>query len=168
MSVDLGNQHAKHVHHIIPASVACLAVPHFPSSHEQHNFWKEVTEHKMYIFIFSTSSVWNISHAQKNWVRYDQNFVKIAHYVRFKWSLNFLNRFLKTICIKFHYNPPSGSRVVPCGQTDTTKLIVIFHIFVTTPKNVPQILESPPKVSFLLSCCGGACMGIWPWELCQQ
>ena len=25
--------------------------------------------------------------------------------------------------VKFHENPSSGSRVVPCGQTDMTKLI---------------------------------------------
>jgi len=42
VSVALGNQHAKHMHHIIPSSVACLAVPHFPTSHEQHDFLKEV------------------------------------------------------------------------------------------------------------------------------
>jgi len=33
--------------------------------------------------------------------------------------------------IKFHENPSSGSRLVPCGradgQTDTTKLIVAFR-----------------------------------------
>ena len=31
--------------------------------------------------------------------------------------------------IKFHQNPPIGSRVVPCGQTDMTKLIVAFRNF---------------------------------------
>jgi hypothetical protein len=39
--------------------------------------------------------------------------------------------------IKFHKNPSSGSRVVPCGRTDrqTTKLIVAFRNFVNAPKN---------------------------------
>ena len=40
---------------------------------------------------------------------------------------------------KFHENPSSGSRVVPCGQTDgrtdTTKLIDAFHNFSNSPKN---------------------------------
>jgi hypothetical protein len=30
--------------------------------------------------------------------------------------------------IKFHQNPSSGSRVVPSGQTDMTKLIVAFAV----------------------------------------
>ena len=36
--------------------------------------------------------------------------------------------------IKFHENPSSGSRVVPCGQTDMTKLIVAFRNFANAPK----------------------------------
>jgi len=39
---------------------------------------------------------------------------------------------------KFHENTSSGSRVIPCGQTDretdTTKLIVAFRNFVNAPK----------------------------------
>jgi hypothetical protein len=43
--------------------------------------------------------------------------------------------------IKFHENPSSGSKVVPCrqmdgltdGQTDMTKSIVSFRIFVNVP-----------------------------------
>ena len=35
----------------------------------------------------------------------------------------------------FHENPSSGSRVVPCGQTNMTKLIVAFHNFANAPKN---------------------------------
>jgi len=89
-------------------------------------------------------------------------------HVRFKSNSNFFNRFFKNTRIKFHYNPCSGSRLVPCGQMDMTKLIVIFHIFVNTPKNGPRILQSPPKVSLLLSCSGGAFVGKWPWEPCQR
>ena len=41
--------------------------------------------------------------------------------------------------IKFHENPFSGIRVVPCGQTDgrteMTKLIVAFRNFAKAPKN---------------------------------
>jgi len=31
--------------------------------------------------------------------------------------------------MKFHENPSSGSRVVPCGQTDMVKLILVFRNF---------------------------------------
>jgi hypothetical protein len=36
--------------------------------------------------------------------------------------------------IKFHENPFSGSRVVPCGQTDMTKLTVAFCNFANAPE----------------------------------
>jgi len=35
--------------------------------------------------------------------------------------------------IKFHENPSSGIRVVPCGQTDVTKLAVAFRNFANEP-----------------------------------
>jgi hypothetical protein len=35
---------------------------------------------------------------------------------------------------KFHQNPSSGSRVVPYGQTDTTKLTDAFRDFANAPK----------------------------------
>ena len=37
--------------------------------------------------------------------------------------------------IKFRENPFIGSRVVPCGRTDITKLIVAFRNFTNVPKN---------------------------------
>ena len=37
--------------------------------------------------------------------------------------------FAKRSNIKFHQNPSSGSRVVSCGQTDMTKLVVAFRNF---------------------------------------
>jgi len=54
--------------------------------------------------------------------------------------------FEKSSNIKFHKNPSSGSRVVPCGQmvrrtdgrtyiqTDMTKLIVAFHNLANVPE----------------------------------
>ena len=42
--------------------------------------------------------------------------------------------FEKYLNIKFHENPSGGSRVVPCGRTDTTKLTVAFSYFVNAPK----------------------------------
>jgi len=41
--------------------------------------------------------------------------------------------------IKYHENPSSGSRVVPCGQTDgltaMTKLTVAYRNFAKAPKS---------------------------------
>ena len=54
--------------------------------------------------------------------------------------MNFLGIFSKKISnVKFHQNPSSGIRVVPCGwtdrQTDMTKLAVAFRNFANAPKN---------------------------------
>jgi hypothetical protein len=53
-------------------------------------------------------------------------------------KLEFLGQILgKKLNIKYNENPPSGSRVVPCGQTDrqtdVTKLIVAFRNFANAP-----------------------------------
>jgi len=39
--------------------------------------------------------------------------------------------------VKFHENPSSGTRVVPCGRTDidTTQLIAAFRSLANAPKN---------------------------------
>jgi hypothetical protein len=58
--------------------------------------------------------------------------------------------------IKFHENPSSGSRAVPCRRTDgwthRTKLIVAFHKknFRTRPKN--RIIKKKKKVASNLLC----------------
>ena len=53
--------------------------------------------------------------------------------------MNFLDRFSKNSDVKFHENPSSGSREVPCGQTDgqkdMRKLIVAFGNFANAPTN---------------------------------
>jgi hypothetical protein len=38
--------------------------------------------------------------------------------------------------IKFYQNPSSGSRVVPCGRRDMTKLIFAFRSSANAPGNV--------------------------------
>ena len=38
--------------------------------------------------------------------------------------------FDKLLNIKFNRNPSSGSRVVSCGQTDMTKVVLAFRNFV--------------------------------------
>ena len=37
--------------------------------------------------------------------------------------------------IKFHENPPVESRVVPCGRTDMTDLIVAFRNYANASQN---------------------------------
>jgi len=52
-------------------------------------------------------------------------------------TLEFSGQFSKATSIKFHENPSSGCRLVPCGRTtrraDITKLIVAFRKFANAP-----------------------------------
>ena len=65
---------------------------------------------------------------------------------------------------KFHENPSSGGRVVPCGltdgQTDTTKIIVAYRNFAIAPKNSTK--HNCRSANFLLHlrsnrCCTAHC-----------
>jgi hypothetical protein len=49
--------------------------------------------------------------------------------------------FEKYLNIKIHQNPSSDNRVIPCGQTDMTKLIADFGNFENSPKNCPKYLK---------------------------
>jgi hypothetical protein len=86
---------------------------------------KNFIEYKMCILTYSTTFVRNICHSTKNWLWYDK---KKCIFV-FMWSTRLFLSYLsetwifpvqlqKYSNIKFHENPSSGSRVVPCVQTD--------------------------------------------------
>jgi hypothetical protein len=53
--------------------------------------------------------------------------------LEFSWQI-----FEESPNIKFYQNPSSGSRFVPCGQTDLTKLILAFRNFSNAPKNLSK------------------------------
>jgi len=54
--------------------------------------------------------------------------------MKFKFSRQILEK-KKHSNIKFHENPSSGSRIVPCGRTDIKKLKRPFRNFAKAPKN---------------------------------
>ena len=91
------------------------------------------TENKMRVLIFSTTFVWNISHSKKNSAWYSINVWMTSCKVATRYSCQILMElafsqhiFVKSSNIKFHKNPSSGSRVLPCGRAVMTKLIVAF------------------------------------------
>ena len=118
-------EHPKSMHRIILPSVARPILPHFSKlSHKRHDLLDEVTEHKMCVLIFSTASVWKISHSKKNSARYyyvcTYKRLHVKYPLFFKISVKSPNIFSKKKFsnIKFHENPTSRSRTVPCGRKD--------------------------------------------------
>jgi hypothetical protein len=62
--------------------------------------------------------------------------VKYRYYCEILRQLEFSRQIFENTHIKFHENPSSGSRVVPCGRIDMTKLIVAFRNFANAPKTI--------------------------------
>ena len=57
-----------------------FAVPHLPKlSHKRQDFRRRggITEHKMWVLIFSKTSAWNIYHSKKNRARYGQKYILV-------------------------------------------------------------------------------------------
>jgi len=66
-------------------------------------------------------------------------------YVRFQWNLNFLERYSKNNQISnFMKIRPVGAELFHAdGQTDITKLIIVFSNFATAPKNWTRQKKEP-------------------------
>ena len=107
-------------------------------SHKRQDFRNQVTEHKMRVLIFSTTSVWNISHSKNNWATYYQKSIlvfplRLSILMELEFSRQVSEKFSN---IKFHKNPFRGSTVNPFGRTDGTKLIVLFAILRMCLRNI--------------------------------
>jgi hypothetical protein len=140
------------MHHILLSSVACPALPYFSTLfYKQHDFQKNVIEHKICVLVFPTTFVWNISHPKKNSVRYHHKctnvFMYSTHYSRhilmkleFSWQIFkkiLVWTFMKICAVRaksFHVDEQMD------GHAHMKKLIIAFCSFVNTPKN--EISES--------------------------
>jgi hypothetical protein len=118
MFIALGIQHAMRTRHIIcslPRSK--IFFPHYLINGTF--FEKKLTEHTMFVLIFSTTLVWNISHSKNKWARYYKKCILV-----FKWITLYSCPILmklescrqslkKSSNIKFHENVFWSSCEVP-------------------------------------------------------
>jgi len=113
-------------------------------SYKRHGFRKKVTEHKICVLIFSTAFVWNISHSKKKWAIFYKKLINV-----FIWSTLYScpilmafefseHIFEKSSNIKFHENPSSGNRVVPCGWTDEQTWRSSYSLFEMLRKHLKK------------------------------
>jgi hypothetical protein len=135
-------QHAKRMRRIILPSVACLAVPYFYTlSHKRHDFWKKLLNIKC-VFWFSVQLLSEtfliLRRIQRDIIiNIHRSLRKVPLLLSdFNETWVFSRHSKKSSNIKFNENPSSGSRVVPCGRTDITKLIVAFRNFANAPKTL--------------------------------
>jgi hypothetical protein len=141
VSVALVIQHAKRMRHIILSSVACPAVLYFSTlSHERHDFEKKKLFETKCVFWFSlqllSETFLILRRIGPHIINVHRSSCKvpIILHVKYPLFLSDINKtwifstdFRKHSNTKFHENISSGSRVVPCGQTDTAKLVVAFR-----------------------------------------
>jgi hypothetical protein len=133
-----GTQHAMRMRHIAGSNIFFPII-----SYKARFSEKKKLLNIIFLFIFSTNFVSNISHTKKNWGIYDlKNDINPMQSTRYSCQILIKPEFSRRIFekyTKFHENPSSGSRVVPCGrtdgQTDMTKLIVAFRNFANASKN---------------------------------
>ena len=140
-----GNAHAPYWRHLWPVRLNNI----FPLYLINDTIFEEKKLDIKWVFWFSVQL----------WSEIERHMIKkifIGLYVKYLLCLSdfnetwiFLDKFSKNTHIKFHENPSSGSRVVPCGradgQTNMTKQIVAFRSFANAPQKLSckSVLQNP-------------------------
>jgi hypothetical protein len=101
----------------------------------------------MFVLIFSTTFVPNISHSKMNWVRYDQKCITVfpVKYTLFLFNFGetwiFSKYFRKIVTYQISWKSIQWEPSCPIWTEMTKLIIVIFQNFASTPKNVLQEKE---------------------------
>jgi len=136
---------AKRIHCIVLSSVVCLVVSYLSTLfHEQQDFLRKVTEHKVCVFIFSNTFVWNISF----WEEFSHTLSSMYMGLHVK-GLSFLSDFNQTWnFLHIIYLPSSNSSLVdaiylkkyymwqPCCYIAFNKIITWTHIYLSNFKGL--------------------------------
>jgi hypothetical protein len=151
--VVLAIRHGKRMRHITLSSVACPTLPYFATLfHKRHDFWRNVLNIKC----VSWFSLKRLSETFLILTRIQQD--TVTHVRRSsRYSCQILMKlkpprhiFQKYLRITLHDNPSTGSRVVPCGRTDMTELIVPFRNFSNAPRS-PQNARNFCQVIYIMT-----------------
>jgi len=91
---------------------------------------------------------WSISHSKTNWAKRTSVFMSgtLLFLADINETLIFSTDFPKYPNIRLHKNPPSGSRVVPHGRTEITKLIVAFRNSANAPTKMRYFNPLKPEL----------------------
>ena len=136
VSVALVNQHKMCGGRIILSSVACSPIPYFSTlSPKRHDFRKKDFEHRMCFDFLYEFRLRCFSFSTEIWSNmYVGLHVKCPFFLfNLTETWIFSTDYREYSNIKFRENLSSGSRVVSCGRTDMTKLIVAFRNFANAP-----------------------------------
>jgi hypothetical protein len=109
---------------VVLSSVVCLVLSYLSALSNCSKIYLKKVGHKMRVLIFCTNFVWNISHCKDNWATCYHSCTEVFK-ERTRYSCHIVMKlelsrhiFKKYLDIKYRENSSSGSRVVPCWQTD--------------------------------------------------
>jgi hypothetical protein len=134
---------------VLLSCVACSDLQYFSTlSHKRDDFRKKkITEHKIYILIFSINLFWDIPHSKKNWsiYMYVWSTIHIDLHVQYQLLLpDFNETWIFSIDFREILKYQSSWKAVywgpSCfmrtdGRTDMTTLTVAFRNFTNAPEH---------------------------------